>query len=195
MSELREIQVLERLAEVLDSLGIPYAIGGSIASSVYGTVRFTRDADIAILPFAAVADKFYARLKGEFYVSEEAMQQALSCCGSFNIIHFETAFKIDLFLLGPSDFEQQLLVRSRMVRLGETPESDLCFVSPEDVILLKLRRLSESDGFEESQWGDILGVLAIQGQALDFAHLTEDARILGVEELLERAIAEAQTYV
>ncbi len=195
MSELREIQVLERLAEVLDSLGIPYAIGGSIASSVYGTVRFTRDADIAILPFAAVADKFYARLKDDFYVSEEAMQQALGCCGSFNIVHFETAFKIDLFLLGPSEFEQQLLVRSRMVRLGETPESDLCFVSPEDVILLKLRRLSESDAFEESQWGDILGVLAIQGQALDFGHLTEDARILGVEELLERAIAEAQTYV
>lgn len=195
MSELREIQVLERLAEVLDALGIPYAIGGSIASSVYGTVRFTRDADIAVLPFAAVADKFYARLKDEFYVSEEAMQQALSCCGSFNIVHYETAFKIDLFLLGPSDFEQQLLVRSRMVRLGETPESDLCFVSPEDVILLKLRRLSESDGFEESQWGDILGVLAIQGQALNFARLTEDARILGVEELLERAIAEAQTYV
>ncbi|MDY0357761.1 MAG: hypothetical protein RBR19_17900 [Sedimentisphaerales bacterium] len=195
MSELREIQVLERLAEVLDSLGIPYAIGGSIASSVYGTVRFTRDADIAVLPFAAAADRFYAMLKDEFYVSEEAMQQALSCCGSFNIVHFETAFKIDLFLLGPSEFEQQLLVRSRMVRLGETPESDLCFVSPEDVILLKLRRLSESDAFEESQWGDILGVLAIQGRALDFARLTEDARILGVEELLERAIAEAQTYV
>lgn len=195
MSELREIQVLERLAEVLDSLGIPYAIGGSIASSVYGTVRFTRDADIAILPFTSVADKFYALLKNEFYVNEEAMQQALGCCGSFNIIHFDTAFKIDLFLLGPSDFEQQLLVRSRMVRLGETPESDLCFVSPEDVILLKLRRLNESDGFDESQWEDILGVLAIQGLALDSERLIEDAKNLHVEDLLERAIAEAETYV
>ena len=195
MSELREIQVLERLAEVLDSLGIPYAIGGSIASSVYGTVRFTRDADIAVLPFTSVADKFYALLKNDFYVNEEAMQQALGCCGSFNIVHFATAFKIDLFLLGPSEFEQQLLVRSRMVRLGETPESDLCFVSPEDVILLKLRRLNESDGFDESQWEDILGVLAIQGLALDSERLIEDAKNLGVEDLLERAIAEAETYV
>ncbi len=195
MSELREIQVLERLAEVFDSLGIPYAIGGSIASSVYGTVRFTRDADIAVLPFTSVADKFYALLKNDFYVNEEAMQQALGCCGSFNIVHFDTAFKIDLFLLGPSEFEQQLLVRSRMVRLGETPESDLCFVSPEDVILLKLRRLNESDGFDESQWEDILGVLAIQGLALDSERLIEDAKNLGVEDLLERAIAEAETYV
>ena len=195
MSELREIQVLERLAEVLDTLGIPYAIGGSIASSVYGTVRFTRDADIAMLPFASAADKFYTLLKDEFYVNEEAMQQALGCYGTFNIIHFDTAFKIDIFLLGPSDFEQQLLVRSKMVRLGETPESDLCFVSPEDVILLKLRRLGESDAFEENQWDDILGVLAIQGRTLDFRRLAEYAKILGVEDLLERAIAEAATYV
>jgi hypothetical protein len=195
VSELREIQVLERLAEVLDALGIPYAIGGSIASSVYGTVRFTRDADIAMLPFPSAADKFYTMLKDEFYVNEEAMQQALGCCGTFNIIHFDTAFKIDIFLLGPSDFEQQLLVRSRMVRLGETPESDLCFVSPEDVILLKLRRLNESEGFDENQWDDILGVLAIQGRTLDFRHLAEYAKILGVEDLLERAITEAATYV
>lgn len=195
MSELREIQVLERLAEALDTLGIPYAIGGSIASSVYGTVRFTRDADIAMLSFTSAADRFYEMLKDEFYINEEVMQQALGCCGTFNIIHFRTAFKIDIFLLGPSDFEQQLLVHSKMVRLGETPESDLCFVSPEDVILLKLRRLAESDAFEDDQWGDILGVLAIQGQSLDMPRLTEYARALHVEDLLERAIAEAATYV
>ena len=195
MSESREIEVLERLAEVLDTLGIPYAIGGSIASSMYGTVRFTRDADIALYPFTSVADRFYEMLKGEFYISEEAMQQALTCCGSFSIIHFETAFKIDLFLLGPSDFEQQLLVRSRIVRLGESAEGELCFVSPEDVVLLKLRRLSEGGGGSEHQWDDILGVLAVQGRTLDFRYLAQYAKILGVEDPLERAIAEAATYV
>jgi hypothetical protein len=82
-----------------------------------------------------------------------------------------------------------------MVRLGESPESDLCFVSPEDVVLLKLRRLNESDGFSENQWDDILGVLAVQGRALDSGHLREYGQTLGVEELLERAIAEAASYV
>ena len=103
MSEQREIAVVERLTEVLDALGIPYAIGGSIASSLYGTVRFTRDADIALYPFPSVADRFCEMLKDEFYISEEVMQQALNCCGSFSIVHFETAFKIDIFLLGPSE--------------------------------------------------------------------------------------------
>jgi hypothetical protein len=194
VSEQREIAVLERLAEVLDALGIPYAIGGSIASSLYGTVRFTRDADIALYPFPSVADKFYEMLKDEFYVNEQAMQQALGCCGTFSIIHFDTAFKIDIFLLGPSEFERQLLVRSRIVRLGESAEGDLCFVSPEDVILLKLRNLSEGDGPGEQQWGDIVGVLAVQGKALDFEYLTSEARRVAVEELLDRALAEVASY-
>lgn len=195
MSEQREIAVLERLAGVLDALGIPYAIGGSIASSMYGTVRFTRDADIALYPFTSVADRFYERLKDEFYISEEAMQRALSCCGSFSIIHFETAFKIDCFLLGPGEFEQQLLVRSRIVRLGESAEGELCFVSPEDVILLKLRRLREADGDSENQWTDIVGVLAVQGKALDFDYLTAQTRKFGVSGLFERAIAEVTSYI
>lgn len=194
MSEQREIAVLERLAEVLDALGIPYAIGGSIASSLYGTVRFTRDADIALYPFPSVADKFYEMLKDEFYVNEQAMQQALGCCGTFSIIHFDTAFKIDIFLLGPSEFERQLLVRSRIVRLGESAEGDMCFVSPEDVILLKLRSLSEGDGPGEQQWNDIVGVLAVQGKALDFEYLTSEARTAAVEELLDRALAEVASY-
>jgi hypothetical protein len=71
----------------------------------------------------------------------------------------------------------------------------LCFVSPEDVVLLKLRRLSESDGFSENQWDDILGVLAVQGKALDAGYLREYGQTLRVEELLERAIAEAASYV
>jgi hypothetical protein len=195
VSAQREIAVLERLAGVLDALGIPYAIGGSIASSMYGTVRFTRDADIALYPFTSVADRFYERLKNEFYISEEAMQQALSCCGSFSIIHFETAFKIDFFLLGPGEFERQLLVRSKIVRLGESAEGELCFVSAEDVILLKLRRLREANGDSENQWTDIVGVLAVQGRALDFDYLAAQANKFGVAELLERAIAEVASYI
>jgi hypothetical protein len=195
MSEQRETAALKRLADVLDTLGIPYAIGGSIASSMYGTVRFTRDADIAILPFGPAADRFYKMLKDEFYISEQTMQQALSCCGNFSIIHFGTAFKIDFFVLGPSPFEEQILLRSRIVRLGESEEGDLCFVSPEDVILLKLRRMTEPEAAVDQQWTDILGVLAVQGETLDFQYLTNWAGKLGLGPYLERAIVETATYL
>lgn len=193
MGETRHIDVVERLVDVFDRLGIAYAIGGSVASSTYGTMRFTQDADIAVQPFSGIADKFYDSVKDEFYISEGAMQQALSSCGSFNLIHFETSFKIDVFVLGPGRFEQRLLARRRTAMLSDASRRDLSVVSPEDIILLKLRWFGETGGTSQRQWDDVLGVLAVQGKALDFDYLAASAKELGLEELLDRAIAEVDT--
>jgi hypothetical protein len=194
MNERHEnAKVIEHLADVLHSLDIRYAIGGSVASALYGTVRFTRDADISVQDFSVVADRLYGLLKGEFYISESAMWQALQSHGSFNLIHFETSFKIDLFVQGPGEFEQQLLARSRKVGLTEGGRKDVCVVSPEDIVLLKLRWFRETAGTSEHQWGDVLGVLGVQGKALDYDYMTRWARELGLNELLDRAIAEAHT--
>ena len=194
VNERRQTEaVIERLADVLDGLGIRYAIGGSLASALYGTVRFTRDADITVQPFSAAAGKFCDLLEDEFYVSRQAMEEALRSHRSFNVIHFETAFKIDIFVQGPSEFEQRLLDRSRMLRLSDASRRDVSVVSPEDIILLKLRWFRETGGTSERQWTDVLGVLAVQGKALDFEYLTDSAKKLGLGELLERAMAEADT--
>ncbi len=186
-------EVIERLADVLDCLSIRYAIGGSIASALYGTVRFTRDVDINVQPFSRVADKLYELLKDEFYISREAMEEALRSHGSFNVIHFKTVFKIDVFVQGPSEFEGGLLDRARMLRLSDASRRDVSVVSPEDIVLLKLRWFRESDCTSEHQWKDVLGVLAVQGEQLDFEYLADSAKKLGLEELLHRAIAEAET--
>lgn len=193
-NEKRENErVIERLADVLDSLGIRYAIGGSVASALYGTVRFTRDADIDVEPFSPVADRLYGLLQTEFYISREAMEEALRSHGSFNVIHFETAFKIDLFIQGPRELESRLLERRHMLRLNDESAREVSVVSPEDVILLKLDWFRQTGGTSERQWGDVLGVLAVQGDALDFEYLTASARELGLEELLDRARVEAET--
>ncbi len=185
-------EVIERFADMLDGLGIRYAIGGSVASALYGTVRFTRDADISVESFSSVADRLYTLLKSEFYVSKQAMAQALKSHGSFNIIHLETVFKIDIFVQGPGEFEQRLFDRSRMQRLSDTSRRDVSVVSPEDIILLKLRWFRETDGTSQHQWSDVLAVLAVQRERLDFEYLMEAARKLGLKELLTRAIDEAK---
>jgi hypothetical protein len=186
-------EVIERLADILDGLGIRYAIGGSVASALYGSVRFTRDADISVEPFSPVADRLHELLKDEFYVSREAIEEALKSHGSFNIIHFETAFKIDIFIHGPSEFEERLLDRRRMLKLADISRRDVCVVSPEDIVLLKLRWFKQTDCTSERQWNDVLGVLRVQKELLDIEYLTDSARKLGLEELLERARAEADT--
>ena len=186
-------EVIERLADVLDSLGIRYTVGGSVASALYGTVRFTRDADVSVEPFSPVADRLYELLQDEFYISREAMEEALRSHGSFNVIHFETAFKIDLFVRGPSEFEGRLWERRHMLKLSEESNRDVSVVSPEDIILLKLGWFRQTGCTSERQWDDVLGVLAVQGDALDFEYLTASARELGLAELLNRARGEAET--
>jgi hypothetical protein len=194
VSDGRETEeVVERLADLFDSLGIRYAIGGSIASSLYGTVRFTQDADIAVEPFSAVADKLYDLLQEEFYVSKQAMEEALKSHCSFNVIHFESSFKVDLFVLGSTEFERWLLERGKKLRLSDTGRRDVSVVSPEDIVLLKLQWFRETGGTSERQWSDVLGVLAVQGKALDFQYLTDSAKELGLDELLSRARGEVDT--
>jgi hypothetical protein len=112
--------------------------------------------------------------------------------GSFNIIHFKTAFKIDIFIQGRNEFEQHLITRSRETRLSKSAKVSLHLVSPEDIILLKLRWFQEGGCVSQRQWTDVLGVLRVQKQALDYEYMERGARELGLTELLQKAIAESQ---
>ncbi len=42
------LDLVVELARILDELGIPYAVGGSVASSFFGEPRSTADVDVAI---------------------------------------------------------------------------------------------------------------------------------------------------
>jgi len=192
MDNLQETAVIQTLADVLDELNIGYAIGGSMASSVYGAVRFTQDADITVEPFSPVADKLYRKLKKDFYISENAMHQAIDNHTSFNVIHFATAFKIDIFVMAGSEFREQIFSRRRKFPLGQATAKALFFVSVEDIVLLKLDWYRQSDYTSQRQWSDILGVLAAQSSAIDFEYLKTWAGKLGVGELLEKAISDSR---
>jgi len=192
MTSPQDIAVLEKLTEVLENLHIAYCIGGSMASSAYGIVRFTQDVDITVEPFERIAKKFYETLKNDFYISEEAMNGALKSRSSFNIIHLNTAFKVDIFIRSENEFQKQMLSRVRKLPLGSSNKM-LSFVSPEDIILLKLDWFKQSDCTSQRQWSDVQGVLIGQTKTLDFDYLKSWAKKLGLNELLTKAISESQT--
>ena len=48
MTDPQPLALVTEVARVLDGLAIPYAVGGSYASSLYGEPRFTRDADLIV---------------------------------------------------------------------------------------------------------------------------------------------------
>jgi hypothetical protein len=192
MNNSSELTTLENFTNILERLGIAYAISGSLASSTYGAVRFTEDADITVEPFDERAEELFESLKSNYYISKESMHQALRQQSSFNVIHFESAFKIDVFVSGSSAYDKQVLSRRKSTKLSDSLAKSFSVVSPEDIVLLKLQWYKADDQSSQRQWDDVLGVLRIQSDALDFVYLKKWAGILGIDELLEKAVSEAK---
>ena len=187
----QDIAVLLQLIQVLDDLKIPYAIGGSLASSVHGAVRFTQDADLTVGPFTDRVDAFIRRLETAFYVSREAVQCAIKDRSSFNLIHLETAFKIDLFVQGDTAFGKEVINRRMHLAIEGSTGRSPAFVTPEDIVLLKLQWYRQGGEASERQWRDVEAVLTVQRGRLDCDYLKSWAQSLGIADLLEKAMGEA----
>lgn len=175
------------VAELLERLGIPYHVGGSIASSAHGMYRASADVDIVIDPTREQLEALARALERGFYVSRTAMAEAMSSRGTFNAIHDETSFKLDFFLKGPTAFDAVELQRSIRQPLGDERGRVIRLKSPEDTILRKLEWFRRGGEVSDRQWQDVLSVLAAGRGQLDEGHLEHWARELGVSDLLDRA--------
>jgi hypothetical protein len=184
--------VVQEVASIFGALDIPYALGGSIASSLLGKPRFTEDPDLAVEPFPGKEPELIARFGPEYYVSLAAVREAVRERSSFNIVHTTSGFKVDVFVRKDRPFEQSVMMRRRSVPVADRPEDCIVLVSPEDIILLKLEWYQVGGGISDCQWKDVLGVLKVQAGKLDENYLDQWATELKVSDLLTRARQEAQ---
>jgi hypothetical protein len=189
--ESQDMEVALRVIETLEDLGLSYHLGGSLASSVHGTPRQTRDVDLAVdLPLSAVA-AFVGRLQGEFYLDDERIRSAVQRKASFNLIHLGTGLKIDIFVRKGEPFDKSEFQRHAPYRLVQDPPRDVMVTSAEDIILRKMLWYREGNEVSDRQWSDILGVLKAQGERLDQDYLRYWARELEIDDLLQRALADS----
>ena len=182
-----QLDVIREVLAAFAKMGIPHALGGSFASSMHGSARYTRDADIAVEPFPGREDEFVAYFGPEYYVSPDAVRQAVRERSTFNIIKPASGFKVDVFVRKDRPFELALMARrtpSPVLGPGEPP---LDLVSAEDIILLKLEWFRLGGEISDRQWSDVLGVLRVQADKLDQSYLDHWAPELGVADLLARA--------
>lgn len=185
------IEVTLKVTDVFEKLNVAYLIGGSLASTLYGMVRTTQDSDIVAEMRLEHLRPFVAILQGEFYVDDEMIAEAIRRNSSFNIIHRETMFKVDVFIPRSRPFLQSQLARvQRQVFTFET-EASANFASPEDTILSKLEWYRLGGEVSDRQWRDILGVLKTRAGELDLDYLHQWAKELKVADLLERVLREA----
>lgn len=190
MIESEVLQVTLLVTNLLDDLDIPYVIGGSMASIIHGTLRTTMDVDIVADIHPEKVSSFASKLQDAFYVDEQMIQQAIQRQSSFNLIHLNSMFKVDIFIPKARPFDNQQL--SRRVAEKISPDSDvqIWVLSPEDIVLAKLDWFRIGGEISERQWRDILGVLKTQQNSLDIAYLKQWAQSLSVGDLMDRALDE-----
>jgi len=186
------IAVMRHVIDVLDKLGVPYLVGGSFASSIYGTYRATADVDlVADLKFEHVTALVKA-LSGQFYIDEDSARDAIRLRRSFSAIHLTTSFKVDVFIPQQRPYSRMELERRTRRMIWTDPEYAVYLASAEDNLLAKLEWYRLGNEVSDRQWRDILGVIKTQGERLDFAYLRQWAAALNVVDLLEKALLEAK---
>lgn len=188
------LSALAPVVDVLESLGVAYYVGGSLASSAHGVPRASIDADvIADLDHRHVVP-FVSRLQEVYYLDVGRVRDAVESRRSFNLIHLATMFKVDVFASKRRPFDVEALQRARPHPFGDAPDSPQFRVaSAEDTILAKLEWFRSGGEVSDRQWADIVGVLKASGTPLDGAYLERWALALSVADILTRARAEVDS--
>jgi hypothetical protein len=194
------IALAQKIADILLPLNIPYVVGGSVASSLWGENRATQDLDMVIALDSQTAPQLIEIMTGDFYISELAVAEAISKANthpreaSFNVIYLPSIEKVDIFVMSSDDpFSSSVMSRRRLHPTGNlaTPEAGIYIYSPEDIILQKLSWYQLIPDGSQKQWRDVLGVLKLQGERLDRAYLNQWAITLQLTDLLNTALLQS----
>jgi len=173
------------LGNAFDDLGVPWVLGGSLASSQLGEPRSTNDVDIAVSVAPTRVEALVARVERDYLIG--ALTDAARQHDSFNLLHHRSSFKVDLFFLGDTDLDRLQIERRQLVKVPGL-ERPIWVTSPQDVLLRKLWWYQLGGGVSDRQWNDALSVLRVQRTRLDIETLRADADRNGLRTLLDEAI-------
>ena len=174
-------ELLIRVAKILENLKIPYAITGGNAVSVWGRPRATFDIDVIVELLNPQIDslkKALQEISKVSYLDKNAMTEAVERAGEFNFIDSESGIKIDFWIAGRDPITKKEIER----RIPKTiSRQRIYFISPEDLILSKLRWYKESDSSRHLE--DVESILRIQ-KDLDLEYLKTESAKQSTSEIL-----------
>lgn len=180
-------ELMQKIAKILGDLKILYAVTGGYAVAMWGRPRSTFDIDVIVQVYKPQIKAFRRALQNISklsYLDEDAIEEAVKREGEFNFIHTESGIKIDFWVAGSNPISQLELER----RISKTINGQrVYFISPEDLILSKLRWYKESKSNRHLE--DIESILKIQ-KNLDYGYLRKWAKIQSTRKILESLIGD-----
>jgi hypothetical protein len=181
------LDLVVQIGAILDDVGLDWVLGGSLASSLVGEPRATLDIDVAVLLERRNVEALVAAVRADYYVIEPMVLEAVEHGSSFNLLHFGTGFKIDVFVLTDDALDRRQLAGRQTVTLDDG--TTIWVGSPIDQVLRKLRWFQSGGEVSDRQWRDVMAILTVQAQRIDHAELLAAADQLGLGPLASRAIA------
>lgn len=182
MTESLELAVLSDVVSRLQSAGFDYMLTGSVAMNYYAEPRMTRDIDIVVALTDADANKVIEAFEKDYYLSRDAVVEAIRHQRIFNLVHYQKVVKVDMIVRKESAYRRTEFDRRRQIRVGDLTT---WIVSKEDLILSKLSWARESRS--ELQLNDTRNLLAT-GPDMDYLH--NWSATLGLEPLLQECLNE-----
>jgi hypothetical protein len=161
---------------------------GALAVNYYSVPRLTHDADILVEMKPEHAQMVAEGLQSAYYVDADSMREAIASRGESNLIHLDTGFKIDLWILEDTEFDRLRFSRRAP---GRVFGRSVFLSTPEDLILTKLVWFKQSDS--QKHYVDAMGVYRAQKAILQIDYLRDQAVALSVAALLKRIEDEAES--
>ena len=180
---MREPDELSLFVVRLEQLGAPYMVTGATAAIIYGQPRVTNGLDVVL----SLDDRTRGSLlqvfpETEFYAPPESViqtEQARTHRGHFNVIHLESGYKADIYLVGADPLHAWAFPFRR--RIAWRSGYQISIAPPEYVVLRKLeyyreggsakhpadiKAIVETTGVDEASlapWLERLGLMALWG--------------------------------
>ncbi|NOT00019.1 MAG: hypothetical protein HOP29_05280 [Phycisphaerales bacterium] len=167
------------LAALLDRLGIPYAITGSVVSAVHGDPVTSLNVDVLVQATPAQAGAVADALPAYFYRDREMLQMEAGRFGIANVVDLRSGLKVDISFVPTNGYLDDAMQRSVLARIGSAGPA-FRLTSAEDVVLMKL--LWRKDSRSQKQWENALSVMRVCGTKLDWRYLFDHAGQLGVAD-------------
>ena len=171
----------KKVISLLNEYNIPYMVTGGLAVTVWGRIRSTLDIDIVLNIKKKDIENLVKVFQKDFYIDAEAVAIALSKELSFNVIDFESNTKIDFYLVGNNEQEEE---RFQRMIVKNIVGLIVAVISPEDLILIKLQWYKNSDSTRHLE--DAESILKIS--QIDLEYIKERAKTQDTLETLEKIL-------